>query len=207
MLVFFIFVTFLAMSRAVIKVLSDVVFLLFGRQMLAAFGLLSKVIVPFFEDLKVLIEEVILLGQFAISSFEERVFGFLVIEAILDFSHEMFDVLALMEAVGAIFLGAFIFVMVKVVFFFNYLIGCGRFNFVLVFAFGMCGVGRSVGEGARLRVDFDNFSWLEVVIGGVVILSVLIVELMVLFGYFAGVMLVMEVMVQGRRGDLNGEKG
>lgn len=198
----------MAMSRAVFKVLLDVVFLLFRRQMLAAFGLLSKVIVPFFEDLKVLIEEVILLGEFTISSFEERVFGFLVIEAILDFSHVMVDVLALMEAVGTMFLGAFIFVVVKVVFFFNHLIDCGRFNFVLVFTFGMCGLGRSFGEGARLRVGFDDFSRLEVGIGGVIILSALIVVLMMLFGYiFAGVMLVMEVMLEGSRRDVNGEKG
>ncbi len=197
----------MTMSRAFIKVLSDVVFLLFGRQMLAAFGLLSKVIVPFFEDLKVFVEEVILLGEFAISSFEERVFGFLFIEAILDFSHVMVDVLALMEAVATMFLGAFIFVMVKVIFFFNHLVGCGRFNFALVFVFGMCGVGRSVGEGKRLSVGFDDFSWLEVGIGGVMILSVLIVVLMVLFRYIFGGVMVMEVMMQGRRRDVNGEKG
>ncbi len=198
----------MTMSRAFFKVLPDVVFLLFGRQMLAAFGLLSKVIVPFFEDLKVFVEEVILLGKFAISSFEERVFGFLFIKTILDFSHVMFDVLALMKAVGTMFLGAFIFVMVKVVFFFNHLVSCGWFNFALVFAFGMCGVGRRVGEGARLSVEFDDFSRLGVGIGGVMILPVLIVVLMVLFGYiFAGVMLVMEVMMEGRRGDVNGKKG
>jgi hypothetical protein len=57
-------------------------------------------------------------------------------------------------------------------------------------------------------VEFDDFSRVELGIGGVMILPVLILVLIVWFGYiFAGVMLVMEVMMEGRRGDVNGKKG
>ncbi len=94
MLVLFIFVAIVAMSYAVCYVLLDDVFLLFGRPLLAILVVLPQVIVPFFKYFKVLIEEAIFLGQFTISSFQQRVLSLLLFETILDFRHVMVDVLA-----------------------------------------------------------------------------------------------------------------
>ncbi len=59
------------------------------------FVVLPQVVIPFFEYFKVLIEEAIFLGQLAISSFQQRVLRLLLFESILDFSHVMVNVLAL----------------------------------------------------------------------------------------------------------------
>ncbi len=85
---------FMAMFRVVFHVLWYDVFLLFGRPLLAILVVLSQVVVPFFKYFKVLIEEAIFLGQFTISSFQQRVLSLLLFESILDFRHVMVDILA-----------------------------------------------------------------------------------------------------------------
>ncbi len=158
MFVLFALINLVTIFSVVLTVVPNAVFLLIFLLKLSIFVLFLDIAIAFFESLKILIKELILLGQLSISSFKQRIFHFFLFESILNFTHVMIYVFAIVKRIFTETWWYFVWSIINFIFFLYHFIHHVEFLFVLMIVFWTWFFGISAWDWTWLMWDSGYFT-------------------------------------------------